>query len=182
MSVKTEKQQLREKIFHQRDNLAPLEKKAYDDWFCAALWKKVQELNATCIHVFLPMRSEPDIRPFIQKALDHQLTVVAPQTLRNRKLQHLELKSLSSLEKGLWGTMHPLNTEVFLGNFDLIVVPGLAFDKKGFRLGYGGGYYDGFLKEFPEAHHLAIAYPFQVLEKIPVEDHDVKLDELLYGL
>jgi 5-formyltetrahydrofolate cyclo-ligase len=89
------------------------------------------------------------------------------------------LTSFDDIEKGVFGTTHPANPEEYTGKFDLIIVPGLAFDDKKYRLGYGGGYYDNFLVNHPEAYKIGIFYPAQKVENVPTEAHDICLDEIL---
>jgi 5,10-methenyltetrahydrofolate synthetase len=64
---------------------------------------------------------------------------------------------------------------------DFVVVPGLAFDRNRYRLGYGGGYYDNFLMTQPKAQKVGIFYPFQEVVQVPKEAHDVQLDEMVVG-
>lgn len=139
----------------------------------------VQEQQFQIIHVYLPMNDEIDIRPFITFLLKNRLKVICPKTLKNRKLSHIELKSLGRLNDGLFGTQYPDSDVVYNGPLDLIVVPGLAFDHSNFRLGYGGGYYDEFLAQHPNATKIGIAYPFQIVKTVPIEDHDVQLDQVM---
>ena len=61
----------------------------------------------------------------------------------------------------------------------MIIVPGLAFDAQNYRLGYGGGYYDNFIVNHAQAKKIGIFYPFQKVEKVPVEAHDFPLDKIL---
>jgi 5-formyltetrahydrofolate cyclo-ligase len=129
--------------------------------------------------VYLPMGSEINIKPFIQHLLNQNIKVVSPKTLKNRELQHLELSSLEELENGIFGTMHPTNSTEYKGNYDLVIVPGLAFDSGNYRLGYGGGYYDKFLEQHPAAFKIGICYPFQKMASVPKEAHDVCLDKVL---
>ncbi len=68
------------------------------------------------------------------------------------------------------------------GGYDLIVVPGMAFDKKGNRLGRGKGYYDRFLSQHHSTRKIGICFDFQLLEKIPTEPNDVPMDEIICGL
>lgn len=63
----------------------------------------------------------------------------------------------------------------------LILVPGLAFDRTGHRLGYGGGYYDSYLKEHPEAKSVGICYSVQMSEDIPLEEHDQLVGLIMNG-
>ncbi|CAA6830079.1 MAG: 5-formyltetrahydrofolate cyclo-ligase (EC [uncultured Aureispira sp.] len=175
------KKNLRTAIQAQRNAIPPTQKVAYDTQINKSLWELIQERKYKTIHLYLPMGSEIDLYPLIQKLLNQKIKVYSPKTLKNRKLEHLEVHSLEALEKGLWGTRHPKNSKAYEGTFDLIVVPGLAFDKDCNRLGYGGGYYDNFLKQHKAAHQVAIAYPFQVIEQVPVEAHDEKVGAVLYG-
>ena len=62
---------------------------------------------------------------------------------------------------------------------DLAVIPGVAFDRRGNRLGRGKGYYDRLLPRIPTAYKLGLCFPFQVLNQIPAEAHDIPMDEVL---
>ncbi len=170
-----EKQLLRVNMLKKRALLHPLKKQTYDKWICNCLAKTIFYLNAKVIHAYIPMGSEIDISPLLQKLLDNNITVVAPKTLKNRQLQNFILNSLNELETGIAKTQHPANAIEYLGNYDLIIVPGLAFDKQKYRLGYGGGYYDGFLASQPKAQKVGIFYPFQEVNKVPTEQHDEQL-------
>ena len=66
-----------------------------------------------------------------------------------------------------------------LSGRDVMLLPGLAFTEKGERLGYGGGYYDRYLKRYPGVFKAAPAYEFSVLSELPVEEHDERADVLL---
>jgi len=156
------------------------QKKAYDAWICQQLWQNIEETNMQTVHCYLPMDTEIDIRPLIRQMLTANLRVVTPKTLPGRQLKHLLLKSLDQIEKGVFGTTFPANSQEYQGTYDLIIVPGLAFDDEGNRLGYGGGYYDNFLIQHPEALKVGIFYPFQKVEQLPLEPHDFPLDQILY--
>lgn len=173
-----EKQLLRANMLKKRALLHPLKKQTYDRWICNSLAKTISELDARVVHAYIPMGTEIDIAPLIQKLLDNKITVVAPKTLKNRQLQNLVLNSLTELETGIAKTQHPANATEYQGNYDVIIVPGLAFDKQNYRLGYGGGYYDGFLATQPNAHKVGIFYPFQEVEKVPTEPHDEQLSAI----
>ena len=175
-----EKKLLRQHMLSQRELLNHLKKQTYDQIICSRLQEIVNQSTAKVVHVYIPMGSEINITPFIQYLLDKKITVVAPKTLKNRQLQNLILNSLSELETGIAKTQHPANGEEYQGNFDVIVVPGLAFDKQNYRLGYGGGYYDGFLATQPNALKIGVFYPFQKVEKVPTESHDEQLSTIFY--
>lgn len=170
-----EKKDLRFLMLKKRGLLNPQSKQLYDNFICKKLLKTIEDSRAKVVHAYIPMANEIDITPLIQQLLNNKITVVAPKTLKNRQLQNLILNSLSELETGIAKTQHPANAIEYQGNFDVIIVPGLAFDKQNYRLGYGGGYYDGFLATQPNAQKVGIFYPFQEVEKVPTEPHDEQL-------
>lgn len=84
------------------------------------------------------------------------------------------------LVKGAYGIMEPTG-DVFNDymSIDLAIVPGMAFDRSGNRLGRGKGYYDRFLPQLGHAYKIGVCFPFQMLESIPTDAHDVRMDEVL---
>ncbi len=177
--IKAQKKHLRETILEQRDNLPRQALNAYSEKICAQLWAYILEKNVAVIHSYLTMGSEVNVLPLLHKALENNLTVVVPKTLKKRQMQNLILKDLKDMEAGIFGTYHPKDSEEYPGEYDLIIVAGLAFDKNGFRVGYGGGYYDTFLVEQIAAKKIGVCYPFQLVENVPVETHDIQLDLVL---
>lgn len=179
MDVVAKKKALRTEIHHQRAVVESQFKSGYDHWVCNELATLITKKNYQVVHVYLPMGTEIDIKPVITKLLANGITVVVPKTLKKRKLEHLVLDSLDNIEAGVYGTSHPKNGIVFTGNIDMIIVPGLAFDEENYRLGYGGGYYDAFLAEHPNAFTVGVCYPFQKVKIVPKEAHDACLDFVL---
>lgn len=137
------------------------------------------KMKVNTLHSYLAFRNEIDTYTFLTSAIEKGLTVAVPKTLAGGALSHLLLNGFEKLEKGLFGTSFPFPENTFSGKLDLILVPGAAFDRKGNRLGYGGGYYDRFLMEHPDSVKIGLAFPFQVLESLPVEPHDCKMDIIL---
>ncbi|MFK7774302.1 MAG: 5-formyltetrahydrofolate cyclo-ligase [Saprospiraceae bacterium] len=179
MTIVEQKKKIRKEILSQRGIVEKESKEKYDQLICEAIRELIITRNFNFVHCYLPMSSEINIFPLIQFMLNQGIKVVTPKTLPKRQLENLLLNSLQELEEGVFGTCHPANSRIYLGQYDLIIVPGLAFDKKNFRLGYGGGYYDHFLANHVNAYKLGICYPFQKMEQIPLEKHDVQLDEVL---
>lgn len=182
MSIIDEKKILRKEMLLKRSKLLKTAKKKYDDWICNTLWDIIKKHQFKKVHCYLPMGTEINITSLIDKMLQEKITVVTPKTLPKRRLQHLILASLNKLEKGVFGTSYPANATEFLGTYDLIIVPGLAFNEANYRLGYGGGYYDNFMEQHTNSKKIGICYPFQIVEKIPLEAHDLQLDEILVDL
>ncbi|HPD01495.1 MAG TPA: 5-formyltetrahydrofolate cyclo-ligase [Acetivibrio sp.] len=90
---------------------------------------------------------------------------------------------INGLKLGAYGILEPvrqLSKKIDPKEIDMVVVPGVAFDTKGYRIGYGAGYYDVFLKEVKdECFKVGIAFELQVIENIPKEEHDVSLDAIV---
>jgi 5-formyltetrahydrofolate cyclo-ligase len=175
-----EKKVLRKEMTAFRAEMNVAEKEKYDSNICRRIEQLIAERQINVVHTYLPMGTEINITPLIQKMLDAGITVVTPKALKQRQMQNLVLHSLSELEAGIYGTQHPANSTEYTGDFDLFIIPGLAFDNNRYRLGYGSGYYDTFLHTQPNAYKLGICYPFQVIDKVPTEPHDIQLDALFY--
>lgn len=174
------KQLLRKYMSEERDKMSQQFRNEYSDMICQRAWDLIAEKKARVIHSYLPMGMEVNLLPLLRRALDEGLTVVVPKTLKKRQLQNLILTNLKQMEPGIFGTYHPKNAVEYTGGYDLIIVAGLAFDRQGYRVGYGGGYYDTFLATHPNAIKMGVCYPFQKLVEVPVEAHDVKLDLVIY--
>lgn len=173
------KSTLRKKIMSIRSEIDPSIKSNYDQWICDQLYDIINEWDYQVIHTYIPMGDEINILPLIDKLLKDQRIVIASKTFANRVLKHLVLTSTQKLEVGLYGTSHPKNSIEYIGSLDLIIAPGLAYDYKGNRLGYGGGYYDTFLQEQEKAHAIGIAYPFQRIKNIPIGKYDIPVNEVI---
>lgn len=177
-----EKKFLRQQILTYRQSITQSDKENWDKSICTQLNHWVNENKPKVIHTFLPMKEEINLYPFIGKMLDQGKTIVTPKTLKKPLLQHLVLSSLTEITDGVYGTKHPLGNRDYTGQYDLIIVPGLAFDKSLNRLGYGAGYYDNFLKLHPNVPKIGICYPFQRIDKVPTENHDQKITGIISPL
>ena len=163
----------------ERNQMPAAQRKEYSAQICQQVWDLIAERKIKVLHSYLTMGSEVNVLPLLQRALDEQITVVVPKTLKKRQLQNLVLTDLKQMEPGVFGTYHPKNAEEYTGEYDLIIVAGLAFDPRGYRVGYGGGYYDTFLANQPNALKLGVCFPFQMLDEVPVEAHDIRLDKVI---
>ena len=92
----------------------------------------------------------------------------------------LEVTSPADLAIGAYGIEEPtgaLFTDY--ATIDLVIVPGVAFDRDGNRLGRGKGYYDRLLPRIPSAYKVGICFPFQIVEEVPAEPFDIRMDEII---
>ena len=180
MTIKEQKKSLRLSMLSARSAMDQSAKKAYDKDICEALGHEINKRECKVIHAYIPMANEINILPLLEHLLYTNIKVVCPKTLPARVLENRVLHSLNVLETGIKGTLHPAEADVYNDQYDFIIVPGLAFDANKFRLGYGGGYYDNFLAQQPNAIKTGIFYPFQKVNMVPKEPHDICLDDIIY--
>ena len=180
MTTLEQKKELRKAMLGQRGAIDADVKTAYDHWICDELMQIISIKACRSVHAYIPMANEIDTSPLIEKLLQQNITVVSPKTLPKRQLENRVLHSLDDLEVGIMGTRHPAQADIYGDSIDLVIVPGLAFDTARYRLGYGGAYYDTFLRTQPQAYKVGIFYPFQQVARVPIESHDIRLDAILY--
>lgn len=134
--------------------------------------------TAKVIHTYVSTKlNEVDTRRLIQEVLRSGRRVAVPITNRQRKaLDHSEILSLDDLKPSTFGILEPATPRpVGEALLDLVIVPVVAVDRHGNRVGFGKGYYDRFLKSV-RCPKVALAYSFQVLDEIPEAPGDERLD------
>jgi len=127
------------------------------------------------IMFFVSFNSEVDTHDMIRDALKNK-PVVVPK-VAHHEIEPSLIIDFDNLIPGKFGVLEPIETmKIAYKNINLVLVPGIVFDKEGHRIGYGFGYYDKFLKKVPKAIKIGLAFDFQVVDKIPKETHDVPVD------
>ena len=132
------------------------------------------QLKANRVACYLPFGGEPDTSAFIKWALDAGLTIVLPVTNADSTLHWVEFDGVTT-KTSIYGFAEPHGPTVELSPIDLIVVPALAIDQHGNRLGKGKGYYDRALQH-SHAPVAAVVYEHELLEALPAEAHDKPVD------
>ena len=136
--------------------------------------------NARCVHVFWPMneKREVNIRPVIRQLFDSGTTILMP-IIDGPVLRHGIFQGEQELRQGPFGVQEPfLDDTQDLPSPDVVLVPALAIDRSGNRVGYGKGYYDSFLNGLT-ASKIVPLFSNQVVDGIPSEPHDVSVDILV---
>ncbi len=123
---------------------------------------------------FWPMQGEIDIRPLLQALHDRGHRVLLPATPPlGRPLVFHAWRPGAAMVRERFGTWRPQQDGI--GTPEVLFVPLLAFDRRGHRLGYGGGYYDRTLALLPDALRIGCAFAAQELDEVPAEAHDIRL-------
>ena len=137
--------------------------------------------QAKTIYGYLPYNQEVRTVPMLQQALLDGKKVAVPKCYGD-EMRFIYLDDLSKVEKGYCGIPEPIDDEPIADDKTaLVLMPGLAFDPQGHRMGYGGGFYDKFLEQEPNHPTIALCYDFQMLEHLETEEHDIPVDTVLWA-
>jgi len=147
--------------------------------FKTKLFKK-----AKIVMFYLSFDGEVNTQEMIKEAIKKGKVIAVPICERKRNtIAPCKIELRSRLKKGLYGILEPAEKcQLPLEKIDLVIVPGIAFDKKGNRLGRGKGYYDRFLKQLPRSTpRIGLAFDFQILPFLPVKPHDLCVDSIIFA-
>lgn len=168
------KKEIRKEILYLRDNLEERYSKSM------IIKDKIMNLdiykNSNCIALYHSMKSEVDTKELIKESLELGKKVVLPRIINKNKMIFIIVNSDTNYEKNSYGVLEPIGEEE--RDIDLIICPGVAFDKDNNRLGYGRGYYDKYLKD-KDIYKIGICYKEQVVDKIDIDDFDIKMDMIV---
>ena len=174
---------LRKEMKYKRDNIDKNDKIIKDN----IIKEKLKEIkfykNSRNIFIYLGFGSEIDTAVYIKEFLDEGKNIFVPR-IEDDIMESVKIDLLSNLVENKYGILEPsCNVECSISNYndiDLIIVPGLAFDITGGRVGYGGGYYDKYLEEgFINVPKVALAYDFQVIDNVPIDKYDIRVDYII---
>jgi 5-formyltetrahydrofolate cyclo-ligase len=168
---------------HAARNAQP-DKDALSSLICARLVDLPASRSAKTVMYYVDVRSEARTRHYLPEALKHDKKIVIPYCVEGRELELFHLTSMDELALGAFRILEPKpelrelpHKKVDVRELDLVVVPGVAFDRQGARMGHGFGYYDRLLKSArPDAPLVALAFECQLFDEIPTEAHDVFMD------
>lgn len=141
--------------------------------------------NAHTIMTFISFGSEIDTHEFIKSSIKEGKRIVVPVTFHeSREMKPSQVLDFQEFEPGYFNILTPKKEFIRYIDpmeIDLVIVPGAVFDRDGYRVGYGGGFYDRFLstKISKDAIKVGIGFDLQVIDKVPREDFDVPVDFIL---
>ena len=140
-----------------------------------------QYRNAKTIYGYLPYNQEVRTVPMLERALADGKRVAVPKVYGD-EMKFIYLTDLAQVEKGYAGIPEPIADGPVADDPNaLVLMPGLAFDQEGHRIGYGGGFYDKFLAAEPNHPTVALCYDFQMVDQIPTDDYDIPVDCVLWA-
>lgn len=181
-----DKKAWRDKIISLQKNLSEkewkeLSKAIFQSVIHYECWKK-----STSVALFYSVKKEVDTLSLIQRGWSEGKSIYLPKCFpQEKEMKFYKLESFDQLEIVYYGIAEPIIDKceaLSLEELELILVPGLAFDRRGYRIGYGGGYYDRFLKNTPShVKKLSLAFSFQVSndQNLPRNEYDIPVETII---
>jgi 5-formyltetrahydrofolate cyclo-ligase len=171
-----DKKELRQQIRATKKQHTPEELQEQSEFILRKLAEHPLFLQSHTVMLYASLPDEVQTLSFIE-TWRHQKRIILP-TVVGDDIIPVELADDTVFAEGDFHIPEPQN-HPYTGDFDLIVVPGMAFDKEGNRLGRGRGYYDRFLEKHPQTPTIGICFDFQLVPEVPSEPHDRQIDEIL---
>lgn len=176
------KNDIRKKMLDIRNSVDEYEKQIMDNKIFANVINSNEYKNSDNIFLFVSYNSEVDTHKIINYSLKHGKRIFLPKVIsRKAGMEIIEIKSFSDLEKSKYGILEPSGENYASPeDIDVVFAPGLAFDKKGGRLGYGAGFYDRYLTLLKKStSKIGLCYSVQVIENVPMEEYDIKMNGII---
>jgi len=143
--------------------------------------------TAETVMFYIDVRSEVRTRHDLELALQSGKNIIVPWCNEDGELELFRLSNMEELEIGMYRILEPKaelrnlpEKQVHVESLDLIMVPGVGFDRRGARMGHGKGYYDKLLQHArKDTPLIALAFECQLFDEIPVADHDIFMDKII---
>ena len=168
------KKEIRKELLYLRDNLEDRYNKSM------IIKNKILDLdiykNSKVVAIYYSMKSEVDTKELIEESLSLGKKVLLPRIINKNKMIFIAINKETNYERNSFGVMEPIGEEY--SDIDLIICPGVAFDKDNNRLGYGRGYYDKYLAKH-NIYKIGICYKEQLIDKIDTDEYDIKMDMIV---
>ncbi|WP_078577052.1 5-formyltetrahydrofolate cyclo-ligase [Salipaludibacillus agaradhaerens] len=166
------RQWIKEKLYKYPETIQVKETQLiHEKLFSHSVWKQ-----ASTIGVTVSIKNEINTLPIIEQAWQEGKQIVVPRCRRSdNSLLFYHLTCWEELQESFYGLQEPDVNKCSLRkrcDIDLVIVPGLVFDEKGYRIGYGGGYYDRFLTGECPFSTISLCYEFQVTKTLPIDTYD----------
>lgn len=164
------KQELRQYIRHHMDDRRPVS--------VIPIPPVVQSARTVLLYSALP--DEVPTQSLIDDLTAQGKTVLLPRVISDTDMELRRYTGQHDLQSGAFGIMEPTGT-LFTdyASIDVAIIPGMAFDAAGHRLGRGKGYYDRFLTRIPQSYKIGLCFSWQVVDIVPSDAHDVVMDEVI---
>ena len=172
-----DKKELRQIMLEKRKNILNKEEKS------TIIVEKIKKLNilkkSQVIALYKRMKDEVSLEALIDDALMHQKVVLLPKIM-DKQMVFIEINEKTKYQKSNFNVWEPISDKIYDGQIDLMLIPGVCFDKKNNRLGFGKGYYDKYLGQ-KDTYKIGICFKEQIIDSIPKEEWDIPMDLIIHN-
>lgn len=176
-----DKTELRRQIRQQKQAMTPEQIEEKSRLLAEKFLQSELYRSAKTVYGYLPYNQEVRTVPMLAQALKDGKQVAVPKCY-GEEMRFIVLSDLSAVAPGYCNIPEPIADDPVADDpTALVLMPGLAFDPAGHRIGYGGGFYDKFLAAEPGHPTLALCYDFQVFPQLQTDDHDIPVDLVLWA-
>lgn len=177
------KREIRQSVLHTLSLLTENEYELQSSQIATTLYKEPFWQEANCIALTISRFPEVDTIPIIREAWKQGKQVVLPRIKQQtRQMDFYQVIHFSQLEETVFGLKEPKPSDTTMRSatdIDLMIVPGVAYTREGYRIGFGGGYYDRYLPHF-QGTTVSLLFQEQLVSTLPIEKHDQAISHLLY--
>ena len=170
------KNKMRELLVQRRRVMSAQDCQMYSQQILDQLEKMTCFCEAKTVLLYYPIQNEVNVLPLVKK-YKHEKTLLFPVSHRYGMTVH-PYAGNKNMHRGKFCIPEP-TTPAYEGEIDLVIVPAVAFDAKGRRLGRGGGYYDRFIKKLTHAVLVGVGYDFQLVDEVPAARHDQRVHRII---
>lgn len=170
------KKELRQMIRQRKQQYSVGESSA----FIRHLMNNSHFVHAHTLLLYSALPDEVPTKVLIDELVAQGKTVLLPRVISDTDMELRRYTGRQDLQPGAYGILEPIG-ELFTDyeKIDVAIVPGMAFDAEGHRLGRGKGYYDRFLSRVPYIYRIGLCFSWQMVEQIPCDEHDILMDEVI---
>lgn len=146
----------------------------------ARLKENPRFLQAQTLLIYSALPDEVQTQSLLDELTEAGKMVLLPKVVSSEDMELRRYTGTSSLQPGAYGIMEPVGERFTdYATIDIAVVPGMAFDAQGHRLGRGKGYYDRFLAKVPDVYKIGLCFSWQMVDEVPSEANDIMMDEVM---
>ncbi|MBU3840191.1 MAG: 5-formyltetrahydrofolate cyclo-ligase [Candidatus Ruminococcus intestinipullorum] len=168
------KKDIRSRILQKRQALTEEERTCFSDMILQKVISHPWYQMADTIYCYASFSSEVSTNQIISHAWKSGKRVALPKVVGSRKMEFYYIQGFEDLNYGFRGILEPSTSQRAFAEHGLMLMPGAVFDPYCGRIGYGGGFYDAYLGEHNSINTIALAFQVQIVEHIPMEEHDIR--------
>jgi 5-formyltetrahydrofolate cyclo-ligase len=177
------KSDIRKTILDKRNSISPLDIVNNSRIISNSVISTKEYQSSLSVGIYYSIGSEVKTFDIIKHSLENKKEIALPRVIDSTKIQFFKIMEDKfekiKLTKGKYGIFENSMSTTIIDKIDLLIIPGIAFDLKGCRIGYGKGYYDRFLSLGKSKCIMGLSYESQIINEIPNNEHDIPVDIII---